>query len=121
MPKVKAKKVTRSPSSMPYGTRKAKKIALTETVRSMRKDGPVDQHILTRRDADECRPLVEGGVGYEKTPTTFLFCCATVVSQFTFQKWLFGKAKGKSPNEGFTLQVRNAASKLAEGVKRNQM
>ena len=105
---------------MPYETRKAKKVALNETVRSMRKDGPVDVHILTRRDADECRPLVEGGVGYEKTPTTFLFCCATVVLQFTFQKWLFGKAKGKSPNEGCTLQL-NAARKLAEGVKRNQM
>ena len=121
MPKVKANKVARSPSSMPYETREATKVVLTETVRSMRKNGPVDVHFLQRRDADECRPLVEGGVGYEKTPTTFLFCCATVVSQFTFQKWLFGKAKGKSPNEGFTLQIRNAASKLAEGVKRNQM
>ena len=121
MPKAKANKVARSPSLMPYETRKAKKVALNETVRSMRKDGPVDVHILTRRDADECRPLVEGGVGYEKTPTTFLFSCATVVSRLTFKKQLFGKAKGKSPNEGFTLQVQNTASKLAEGVKRNQM
>ena len=121
MPKVKANKVARSPCSMPYETREATKVVLTETVRSMRKNGPVDVHLLTRRDADECRPLVEGGDGYEKTPTTFLFSCATVVSRLTFKKQLFGKAKGKSPNEGFTLQVQNTASKLAEGVKRNQM
>ena len=73
MPKVKASKVARSPSSMPYETREATKVVLTETVRSMRKNGPVDVHLLTRRDADECRPLVEGGDGYEKTPTTFVF------------------------------------------------
>ena len=80
MPKVKANKVARSPSSIPYETREATKVVLTKTVRSMRKNGPVNVHFLKRREADECRPLVEGGDGYEKTPTTFLFSCATVVS-----------------------------------------
>ena len=118
---MKANRAARAPSMMPYETRSAKKAVENGTVRSMRKDGPVQQHIIKRREGDECRKLLSGGHGFEKTPATFLLCCATVASRIIFKNWLFKKDKGKSPNEDFSVQVLDAANKLAEGAKRNMM
>ena len=114
----------RAKSLFPYGTRGAEMILETGTVRASRKNGLVDQYFLTQLEAEECLPLIEGGVGYEKTPATFLYCMATVESRFIFKKLLLKKKKGKSLNVPFTLQVRRFGCilhQLAEGAKKNMM
>ena len=96
----------------------------TGTVRASRKNGLVDQYFLTQLEAEECLPLIEGGVGYEKTPATYLYSMATVESRFVFKKLLLlKKKKGKSLNVPFTLQVRwfGIFHQLAEGAKKNMM
>ena len=126
MPKAvnpKTNRAARVKSSKPYETRGAEMIMENGTVRSSRENGRVDQYFLSNAEAQSCLPLIEGGVGvgYEKTPATFLYSMATVASRHAFRKLLLQKKKGKSLNVPFTLQVLKVVGKLAEGFKKNMM
>ena len=119
--KSKANKAARAASWTPYATREARDYVENKMARSMRKSGPVQQWMIKRREAELYRKFVNGGRGFEKTPTTFWYCFMTMRSRISFEKWLYKKIEGKSPNEDFSVQVENRASKLAEGAKRNVM
>ena len=88
--KSKANKAARATSWIPYETRSAKKAVENGTVRSMRKDGPVQQHIIKRREGDECRKLLSGGHGFEKTPATLVMlrdgCIANHLQKLVIQE-----------------------------------
>ena len=125
--KPKTNRTARAKKSNPYWTREADMNLETGTVRESRTEGKVDQYFLTEREAEECFPLIDWGVGsdYEKTPATFLYSMATVSSRFVFRKLSLLKKKGKFLDVPFTLQVRRfgcgALHQLAEGAKKNMM
>ena len=129
MPKVVKKPnwAARAKKTNPYWTREADTNLETGTVRESRTEGKVDQYFLTEREAAECFPLIDWGVGfdYEKTPATFMYSMATVSSRFVFGKLYLLKKKGKFLDVPFTLQIRRvecgALHQLAEGAKKNMM
>ena len=129
MPKVVKKPnwAARAKKTNPYWTREADTNLETGTVRESRTEGKVDQYFLTEREAEECFPLIDWGVGsdYEKTPATFLYSMATVSSRFVFGKLYLLKKKGKFLDVPFTLQILRvecgALHQLAEGAKKNMM
>ena len=119
--KSKANKAARVASWTPYATREARDYVENKMAHSMRKSGPVQQWMIKHREAELYCRFVNGERGFEKTPATFWYCFMTMRLRIIFEKWLFKKVKGKSPNEDFSVQVENGASKLAEGAKRNVM
>ena len=114
-------KTARAVSWTPYATREARDYVENQMARSMRKSGPVQQWIIKRGDAELYRKFVNGECLFEKTPATYWYCFMTMRSRIIFEKWLFKKEEGKSPNEDYSVQCEFGSSKLAEGAKRNVM
>jgi hypothetical protein len=119
--KSKANKALKAANWTPYATRKARDYVENKIACSMRKSGPVQKWIFKRGDAELYCKLVNGECLFEKTPATYWYCFMTMCSRIIFEKWLFKKVEGKSPNEDYSVQCENSASKLAEGAKRNVM
>ena len=106
-------------------TRGRKLLLLTNPVRTLRNNETTQQWTVTRRESEDYRRFIKGIFNFGKSRALYWYCYMTAPSRVIFEKWLYNKLEGKSPNDETSVQLEKDDSDLIKSslitIKWNRM
>ena len=110
--------VAKASKSFHNVTRGRKLMLLTNEVHMLRNNKTTQQWTFTRRESEDYRKFKKGIFNYRKTRALYWYCYMTASSRVLFEKWLYGKLEGKSPNDEHSVQLEKDDSDLSGNTMR---